>query len=642
VNRCPFCGTGWTKHTDRCVGGVPPVDLKDERGLAGRVISGYSFIGRIGEGGMGTVYLALDNITEGQLDAIKVLHRDHMVDRERMRREAVTANQVNHPNVCKIYNYVETYDPEAEESLTLIAMELVRGPTLREIQQQAGGVLGLDRATRVVKEVSEALRAVHARGIVHRDIKPTNIIVTHEPDGTERIKLVDFGIAKKQEGGEGQDLTEAGYVAATVHYASPEHLKGKAESRSDIYSLGVVLFELLTGTRPFEATNQAELYSLILDPGVSVPSLEQVRPDLDLPGALQPILDRALARDPEQRFSTAPDFAEAVGRIVPDLAKTVVSPIADLCGPPPLPTVPSQKAGGRGERRGDGREKERGGPTPKESSPLLKIGGPIAAVALAIVLFVGFGGWGAVSGLFRNAENTGDSSDSSRDEGDTITVPGPSVPDQVVLEGTSFTLDPEDSVQLQVNVLNSAGIPLAGHTVTWDSDPESVAEVDQHGWVKARSQGPAIVTASVGTLIDSARIQVRQRQTTPADPPDTPTDPPPDTSPGPEPEAAVCPNPQGFLSVLQNNAENIEDRSVLWARVDSAQACWARGEELSGDDRGLAAYTIGFLTFFAESRTCTDSVRDWLERAIQHGSGDTLRVGIYRERYQYFCGGDPP
>jgi len=146
-------------------------------------------------------------ITEGQLDAVKVLNRDWVADRERLRREAVTANRVDHPNVCKIYNYVEAYDTESGNALTLIAMELVRGPTLREIQEESGGTLELSRAALVVREVAAALQAIHSKDIVHRDIKPTNIIVTGGGSEPERVKIVDFGIAKKVGGGEGQDLT---------------------------------------------------------------------------------------------------------------------------------------------------------------------------------------------------------------------------------------------------------------------------------------------------------------------------------------------------------------------------------------------------------------------------------------------------
>ena len=201
MNACPYCARPWDQHTTRCESGVPQVDLKDDRGLAGKIISGYQILGGIGKGGMGTVYLALDNIAEGQLDAVKILNRDLVVDRERLRREAVTANRVDHPNVCRIYNYVEAYDPDSSTALTLIAMELVRGPTLREIQEERGGVLELGRAALVVKEVGDALTAIHSQDIVHRDIKPTNIIVTKDPGRPERVKIVDFGIAKAVGGG---------------------------------------------------------------------------------------------------------------------------------------------------------------------------------------------------------------------------------------------------------------------------------------------------------------------------------------------------------------------------------------------------------------------------------------------------------
>ncbi len=345
MNECPYCGRPWSRHTDRCEAGVPQVDLQDDRGLAGKIISGYRILGGIGKGGMGTVYLALDNITEGQLDAVKILNRDLVVDRERLRREAVTANRVDHPNVCRIYNYVEAYDQESATALTLVAMELVRGPTLREVQEERGGILELGRAALVVKEVADALTAIHSQDIIHRDIKPTNIIVTRDPVRGERVKIVDFGIAKAVGGGAGQDLTEPGFVAATVHYASPELLRGKPGKRSDVYALGVVLYEILTGRRPFEATNQAELFSMILDPGVRPPSLEEARPGMDYPRALQGVLDRVLERDPDRRFSSAAEFSDAFMRLVPDMADTVRVPLADLPPEPgPSPTPPPQAA----------------------------------------------------------------------------------------------------------------------------------------------------------------------------------------------------------------------------------------------------------------------------------------------------------
>jgi serine/threonine-protein kinase len=375
---------------------------------------------------MGTVYLALDNITENQLDAVKILNRDLLVDRERLRREAVTANRVDHPNVCRIYNYVEAYDPESSTALTLIAMELVRGPTLREIQEERGGILELGRAGLVVKEVGEALTAIHSQDIVHRDIKPTNIIVTRDSGQPERVKIVDFGIAKAVGGGAGQDLTEPGFVAATVHYASPELLRGKPEKRSDVYALGVVLYEILTGRRPFEATNQAELFSMILDPGVRPPTLDQTRPGMSYPRGLQAVVDRALERDPDKRFSSPADFSAAFVGLVPELAETVRIPLSDLppdlgaqaasapvASPPrsepvpprPLPELvpPPHKPAAVPLEEPEIAPSPSSEPPPPGGgfpwkSPVVMWGGAGGVLALFVVLFLAFGGGNLFSG----------------------------------------------------------------------------------------------------------------------------------------------------------------------------------------------------------------------------------------------------
>jgi len=454
LNECPYCGRPWDQHTTRCAGGVPSVDLHDDRGLAGKIISGYRILGGIGKGGMGTVYLALDNIAEGQLDAVKILNRDLVVDRERLRREAVTANRVDHPNVCRIYNYVEAFDPESSTALTLIAMELVRGPTLREIQEERGGVLELGRAALVVKEVGDALTAIHSQDIVHRDIKPTNIIVTKDPGQPERVKIVDFGIAKAVGGGAGQDLTEPGFVAATVHYASPELLRGKPEKGSDVYALGVVLYEILTGRRPFEANNQAELFSMILDPGVRPPTLDEARPGMNFPPGLQAVVDRALERDPERRFSSPAEFSGAFTGLVPELAETVRVSLADLppaisepptprqpSAPPPISRsaspVPETVAPSSGAPGVTGPFPEGPGipasapSTPSGAgggfnwkSPAVKWGGVGGALALSVVLFLVFGG-GNIFGGRASLEGGGFSVTPSSgfiDSGDSLTL----------------------------------------------------------------------------------------------------------------------------------------------------------------------------------------------------------------------------
>jgi len=474
---------------------------------------------------MGTVYLALDNITEDQLDAVKILNRDLLVDRERLRREAVTANRVDHPNVCRIYNYVEAYDPDSSTALTLIAMELVRGPTLREVQEERGGILELARSALVVKEVGAALTAIHSQDIVHRDIKPTNIIVTRDPGQPERVKIVDFGIAKAVGGGAGQDLTEPGFVAATVHYASPELLRGKPEKQSDVYALGVVLYEILTGRRPFEATNQAELFSMILDPGVRPPTLDEARPDMGYPRGLQAVVDRALERNPENRFSSPEEFSNAFMALVPQLAETVRVPLADL-PPEVLPTAiearpisskpvaaPSEPLATPPETLATPPEPLATPPetvaTPPEAvgiappgkkdpavdggefrwkSPAVIWGGGAGVVALFVVLFLVFGGWDIFGGA-------------SSSSGGSLSV-----------NPTSAFLGSGDTVKLEA-VAGGAGPGGGALDVRWVSENPEVARIGVPGMVIGGRAGATSILAILEE--DTVRVGV---QVTPGPP----------------------------------------------------------------------------------------------------------------------------
>ncbi|MFC1662383.1 protein kinase [Gemmatimonadota bacterium] len=661
MTSCPYCAAEWSHHSTRCEGGVPAVDLNDSRGLAGRVISGYQMLGRIGEGGMGTVYLAVDNITEGQLDAVKVLNRDLVVDRERMRREAITANRVSHPNVCRVYNYVEAFDERAGETLTLIAMELVRGPTLQEIQERSGGVLELNRAARVVREVASALQAVHAEGIVHRDIKPTNIIVTNDPDGTERVKLVDFGIAKK-EGSEGQDLTEVGHVAATVHYASPEHLMGNAENRSDIYSLAVVFFELLTGRRPFEAPNQAVLFAMILDPGMELPRLAEIRPEVRFPRALQPVLDRALEREPSKRYSTASEFAAAVGRLVPDLAETVVGPVPGFGAPGPIPTIPSKRSDPYVGRPREPGLKERVGQWLRRGPLAVKVGAAAGLVGLTVVAIVL--AWdgdtlppgGAALSVASPSSSlvSGDSWQLVATRGeDTVDVlweserpeiaavdrsgnlqarkagttgilaildgepierfsvsvrPGPI--DSVAVSSDSIRLDVGDNAQLTAVGMDAFKNPLIGLAATWNSEQPAIAVVDSFGLVTGRRQGQAIIVAQIGSFSDSVEVVVVGQAPGPGSP---------DTTE--EEVEGLCPDPVSRL--LQGLEDQMDNALSITSRVETATACYHRSD-LSDQNRAWAAFIIGESLFLREQ--CSDRVKQWYREAdrLDPGQGPYL------------------
>ncbi len=660
MKACPFCDRPWDLHSTRCEWGVPAVDLDDERGLAGKVISGYRILGGIGKGGMGTVYLAVDNLKEGQLDAVKVLNRDWLVDRERLRREAVTANKVDHPNICRIYNYVEAFDTESSLALTLVAMELVRGPTLREVQEEGGGVLELSRAARVVKEVAEALQAIHAQDIIHRDIKPTNIIVTVGPDGTERVKIVDFGIAKKVGGGEGQDLTEPGLVAATVHYASPEQLRGKPEQRSDIYALGVVLFEILTGQRPYEAPSQAELFTKILDPGVKPPHLHDVRPDLRYPRALQGVVDRALERDPSKRFTSAKEFSSALMDVVPTVAETVRVSMADL--PPPTlgPEVMPQP----------GRARDGFGLFALPSR-VLKAGGLAVAVVLAVVLFLGLGGLDLIraspgvlslsvdppSAFLRSGESLTLVA-SARDERDRlveraevlwfsqdpevarISSPGlvtggrvgravvlavlgsdtarthievvPGDPARVELDPPSLTLREGATERLTARVtdIHENWVPEA--EVAWSSSVPQVAEVDSMGTVRARSAGTALVVAEAGSARGQLEVAVSGPTVASPERPDA--------------DRLACPDP--VMRVLDGIEDAMDSPSASQRRLlETATACWNRGSALSIEERAHAAWLAGFLTQNLEG--CSPRAVLWYERAVDlQPQSEAYRVAL--------------
>ncbi|MGE3526794.1 MAG: serine/threonine-protein kinase, partial [Gemmatimonadales bacterium] len=289
--------------------------------LVGQVIADrYHVLQKLGEGGMGAVYLA-EHVKMGRRSAIKVMTQGMINDPEaisRFNREAANASRINHPNVCAVYDFGET-----EDGTIYLAMEYVEGPTLSALLKETGP-LPLPRAAAILQQCAEALQAAHDLGIVHRDLKPDNIMVI--PQRTRDIvKVVDFGIAKAA-GGEGQKVTKTGLVVGTPEYMSPEQLSGdKLDGRSDLYSLALVFYRMITDTLPFVAdTAQETMIKRLTDDPIK---LAAARPDLRFPAALQAVMDRALARYPQDRFASATEFALAAmaaveGQPVPAVAGT--------------------------------------------------------------------------------------------------------------------------------------------------------------------------------------------------------------------------------------------------------------------------------------------------------------------------------
>jgi eukaryotic-like serine/threonine-protein kinase len=275
---------------------------------------------------MATVWRGEDPLL-ARLVAVKTLDPMLAEDealRTRFRREAVAAAAVAHPNI------VATYDTGEDDGVAYIVMELVEGATLRQAID-LHGPLPPARAADIAAQVADALAAAHARGLVHRDVKPSNVLV--QLDG--RVKVTDFGIAKAADQGH-EDLTRAGNVMGTARYLAPEQLEGHpVDERADVYSLGLVLYEMLTGNAPFGA--DTEIGTAVARLTTTAPRLGDVRPGI--PPGLAHVVERALERDPEQRWPNAASMRDALVPFrvaAPDRTVDATMPVA-------LPSLPRQQ-----------------------------------------------------------------------------------------------------------------------------------------------------------------------------------------------------------------------------------------------------------------------------------------------------------
>jgi TolB-like protein len=269
----------------------------------GASFGGYDVVSRLGAGGMGEVWRARDPTLEREV-ALKVLPAEMVADdtaRARLLREARLAARLNHPNVCTIHEVGEA------EGQVYVAMELVPGQALS--QRLANARMGIEDVLRLGEQMADALAHAHDSGVVHRDFKSPNVIVT--PEG--RAKVLDFGLAKEVVEAESEattftadSLTAAGALVGTLAYMAPEQLKGRrADARSDVWALGVVLYEMASGVRPFAGKTGYELSSAILThPPPPLPA--------DVPAPLATIIAHCLAKDPAQRYSRAGEVRSAL------------------------------------------------------------------------------------------------------------------------------------------------------------------------------------------------------------------------------------------------------------------------------------------------------------------------------------------
>ena len=284
--------------------------------MIGQTISHYTILSKLGEGGMGVVYRAHDTKLQRTV-ALKFLSARVMGSQEckaRFLHEARSAAGLSHPNLCAVYEIDDM------EDCTFIAMEHVEGQTLKD--RIASGPLEPHEAVAITLQVAEGLQEAHEKGIIHRDIKPANVMIT--PRG--QAKIMDFGVAKS---GRLADLTREGATLGTVAYMSPEQARGEeVDHRTDLWSLGVVLFEMLTGLVPFRGDYEpAVVYAILHN---EPPDLTKLR--ADVPGAIRKIVRKALAKSPEERYPGAREMAAALRSVRPP------GPTDATAGQPSSPT----------------------------------------------------------------------------------------------------------------------------------------------------------------------------------------------------------------------------------------------------------------------------------------------------------------
>ena len=260
----------------------------------------YRLTSRIATGGMGEVWRAEDTVLDREV-AVKILKHEFADDptfRARFEAEARHAASLVHPNIASVFDFGELIEGDGSGTRPFLVMELVPGQPLSSLLR-GGEPMPPDRAADIVAQAADAIAAAHAVGIVHRDVKPANLLVT--PDG--QVKITDFGIARA---GDGAAITQTGQIIGTPHYISPEQAEGRSASEaSDIYALGVVLYECLAGRRPFARDTPIQ---------VALAHIQEQVPPLsdDVPARMRAIVDTALAKDPADRFSSAADLSTAL------------------------------------------------------------------------------------------------------------------------------------------------------------------------------------------------------------------------------------------------------------------------------------------------------------------------------------------
>src|SRR5690348_4803922 len=298
--------------------------------MLGKTLRNYRITDKLGVGGQGAVYKAIDTKL-GRPVVIKVIPPElsaKEANLKRFEREARLASSLDHPNICTIFDLDEV------DGVHYIAMQFVEGKNVRQLV--AGRPLELKTALKIGLQVADALAAAHSRGIIHRDIKSGNVMVT----SSGQVKVLDFGLAKLLDDTEAAtagihrtELTEVGVPYGTATYAAPEQARGdRVDKRADIFSFGVLLYEMLTGTWPFRGKTTIDVRHAVLHD--SPRPVEELRSS-PIPARLQKIIDKALAKEPRDRFQNMDDFRHELRQVLHEVDATASGGYQGLTPEPP-------------------------------------------------------------------------------------------------------------------------------------------------------------------------------------------------------------------------------------------------------------------------------------------------------------------
>src|SRR5437588_654138 len=318
---CPVCGKEYSDTSRLC-----PIDAAvlrhDEDPLIGKTLAGkYLVENLIKHGGMGAVYRGKHVLMEKTV-AIKVLRPSLAVDNEvvaRFSREAKAASRISHPHAVTVTDFGED-----EKGVVFLVMEYLDGRTLKEIIK-SDGAMAVHRVVEIIRQVAGALDAAHEQGVVHRDLKSENVMLS-QTNGGEWAKVLDFGIAKIQqpEGVRDIDITAANLVIGTPQYMSPEQCSQSSpiDARSDVYSLGVIVYEMLAGRVPFAGDSPTVI--MMKQVQDAPPSILEARPGL--PAAIGEVIERSLAKQPSDRFQTAGALSQALAAAAAGAPAEIAAP----------------------------------------------------------------------------------------------------------------------------------------------------------------------------------------------------------------------------------------------------------------------------------------------------------------------------